>query len=77
MKITTITSSNFDEQGILIACKISGSKLREVILLSIPLVEVDSLNFLIIDTANIYYHQWHNQFNGLCHFYLFLQKINH
>ena len=77
MKITTITSSNFDEQGILIACKISGSKPREVILLSIPLVEVDSLNFLIIDTGNIYYHQWHNQFNGLCHFYLYLLNINH
>jgi predicted transcriptional regulator len=55
MKITTITSSNFDEQGILIACKISGSKPREVILLSIPLVEVDSLNFLIVDTGNIYH----------------------
>lgn len=31
------------------------SKPREVILLSIPLVEVDSLNFLIVDTGNIYH----------------------
>ena len=56
----TIALENFDEQGILIRCKISDSKVREVISLSIPLVEVDSLNFLIIDTGNIDYQLWHN-----------------
>lgn len=37
------------------------SKPREVILLSIPLVEVDSLNFLIVDTGNIYHQSIPNR----------------